>query len=258
MSKAIEFKGDAIGSLYFTKDLSKFKEITGNRTINLQHVRRITLSLKDNGMLMCPIIVNKYFQVIDGQHRLDSAREVGCGVYYIIDPDAGLKNIHVLNINQLNWSKKSFMEGYAKMGVVPYVKLKEFTERNPMFNLGTCVMLCSNGLTTSTYAMSHKFINTKEVFNEGTWKGRNFLDAQRNADKIKRMAVYFDKYKDSKFVSAILGAMLVDGFDYESFLHKLSLDPFKLKPCTTTGNYRILIEEIYNYKRRAQDRISLR
>ena len=64
-----------IGIVYYTKDLSIFKIIDGNRIPNLSHIRRISGSIKQNGVLMNPIIVNKSFEVIDGQHRLAAAKD---------------------------------------------------------------------------------------------------------------------------------------------------------------------------------------
>jgi hypothetical protein len=161
-----------------TKDLSIFKTISGNRPVNLQHVRRLAYSMKENGVLVNPIIVNEYGYVVDGQHRLEAAREVKGSIYYIIVNGYNLHEVHTLNLNQKNWAKKDYMLGYAEMGVESYIKLKEFHEANSDLILSSCISLCSNS-SGSTSGLSDKFgkrasklkkgyKNLAEVFEEGT------------------------------------------------------------------------------------------
>ena len=61
---------ELVNNVYLTSDLTKFKQITGNRPHNPQHVKRLTSSIKRYGVLQNPIIVNENMVVVDGQHRL--------------------------------------------------------------------------------------------------------------------------------------------------------------------------------------------
>jgi len=126
-------KGQEVNKVYKTSDLSIFKQIDGNRVPNLQHIKRLTESIRVYGMKCNPILVNENMEVIDGQHRLMAAKEAESFVYYIINNGYSLNEVHTLNLNQKNWTKKDFMEGYANMGVGSYVELKKFTEKNDDF-----------------------------------------------------------------------------------------------------------------------------
>ena len=251
-----------IGIVYYTQDLSIFKIIDGNRIPNLSHIRRISGSIKQNGVLMNPIIVNKSFEVIDGQHRLAAAKDQNTGIYYIIAPNYTLKEVHTLNLNQKNWTTKDYMQGYARMGVKPYIRLSEFYQINNDFTLTDCIAMCSNisggraANLAQKYRKSKNQINMKEVFEEGTWKGRDFKLAQTYADQIRAIKKYYDGYKRGTFVGTMLSLFSNDNFDYNRFMHKLEIQPGILHDCASRAQYKLLIEDIYNYKSR--EKVNLR
>jgi hypothetical protein len=67
---------------------------------------------------------------------------------------------------------------------------------------------------------------------------------------------YYNGYNRSTFVQALLGMFRIDEFDFTQFIKKLSIQGGKLIDCTSVTQYRLLIEEIYNYKSR--DKVNLR
>ena len=99
-------------------------------------------------------------------------------------------------------------------------------------------------------------MNIKEVFEEGTWKGKDFNLAQENADKLKMLKPYYDGYKRSTFISTMLGLFKNEKFDFFEFLNKLKLQTQKMEDCTSVSQYKLLIEDIYNYRRR--EKVNLR
>ena len=119
-----------VNKVYKTNDLSVFNQIKGNRPPNPQHIRRLADSIKTNGILQNPIIVNEKMDVIDGQHRLLAAKEANSSVFYIVVDGYELNEVQVLNLNQKNWTSKDFLEGYADMGIESYVKLRNFYKEN--------------------------------------------------------------------------------------------------------------------------------
>jgi len=133
-----QFNNQEVNKVYKTNDLSIFKQIAGNRVPNPQHIKRLKTSILQYGMLCNPILVNDKMQVIDGQHRLIASKEAESFIYYIILKDYSLSEVHTLNLNQKNWGKKDFMDGYADMGVESYIKLREFTNKNSDFSFGDC------------------------------------------------------------------------------------------------------------------------
>lgn len=253
---------EEVNKVYKTNDLSIFNQIKGNRPPNPQHIRRLSSSIKEYGILQNPIIVNENMDVIDGQHRLLAAKEANSGVFYIIVKGYKLDEVHVLNLNQKNWTKKDFLDGYAEMGIESYVKLRNFTRKNNEFNISDCIALCQNTTSGNNFSLSQKHRKDgsgkylKEIFQEGTWLGRDFKIAQDWADKLKMIKPYYEGYRRTVFIGAMIGLFKNDKFDFFEFLNKLKKQPNKMIDCSNVSQYRLLIEDIYNYRRR--NKVNLR
>lgn len=256
-------KGQEVNKVYKTYDLSIFKSINGNRVPNLQHIRRLTDSLKFHGMKCNPILVNEKMEVIDGQHRLQAAKNVNTFVYYIVVNGYKLEEVHTLNLNQKNWTKRDYMEGYADMGIESYIKLREFVQKNYDFSFTDCIVLCSNTTSSAgTYSLTDKYrkdgtrTNQAQVFEEGTWVGKDFDLAQQFAYKIRMVKPYFEGYNKSIFVCTMIGLLQNNLFDFSEFMHKVRLQPKALVDCANREQMRSLIEDIYNY--RSRNKVNLR
>ena len=247
-----------VNKVYRTNDLSTFKSIPGNRSINLQHVNRLIYSINKYGMKCNPILVNEELAVIDGQHRLAAAKNAGTFIYYIIVNGYSLTEVHTLNLNQKNWGKIDYMEGYADMGLEPYVKLREFALKNDDFSFSNCLALCSNVVMPSDeyLAGKSKLIIPKNVFEEGTWIGKDFDLAQDWANKIRMVGTYYDGYDRTVFIRAFIPLLYNDKFDFSEFMHKLRLQPSALVDCVKSDQYRTVIEDIYNW--RSRNKVNLR
>jgi len=244
-----------VNKVYQTNDLSTFKTLPGNRVPNLQHINRLIYSIKKYGMKCNPILVNERLEVIDGQHRLEAAKSAGTYVYYIIVPGYHLAEVHTLNLNQKNWAKTDYMEGYANMGIEPYVKLREFTLKNDDFSFSNCLALCSNVVMPGNeYLCLDRSLT--HVFEEGTWIGKDFNLAQDWANKIRMIGTYYDGYNRTTFIRAFISLLLNDKFDFSEFMHKLRLQPSALVDCVNADQYRTVIEDIYNW--RSRNKVNLR
>lgn len=245
--------------VYSTKDLEMFKNILGNRVPNLQHVRRLEASIKEHGMKCNPILVNENGEVIDGQHRLVAAKKCNSEIYFIILKGYGLSEVHTLNLNQKNWTKADFMNGYADIGVISYLNLKKFSEKNSDYTLSDCIAFCSNITSSGSMTISSKMRKGNQniqVFEEGTWLSRDMNLAQENADKLRLIKTYYNGYNRSIFVGTMLGLLLNSKFDFNEFMHKLRLQPTALVDCSNREQYKTLIEDIYNY--RSRNKVNLR
>jgi hypothetical protein len=257
--------GKEVNKVYQTSDLSIFKQIDGNRIPNLQHIKRLADSIRVYGMKCNPILVNERMEVIDGQHRLMAAKEAESFVYYIIIDGYSLNEVHTLNMNQKNWTKKDFMDGYANMGIESYIKLRNFIEKNDDFLFSDCIALCQNTSTSTSRYIVSQFSNGKknnlesknlQIFENGTWKNGDINLAQDFANKIRMIKSYYSSYNRSTFVGTMIGLLQKETFDFNDFMHKIRLQPTALVDCANREQYRTLIEDIYNYKSR--NKISFR
>lgn len=251
-----------VNKVYKTNDLSIFKTIDGNRIPNLQHINRLSESIRIYGMKCNPILVNEKFEVIDGQHRLIAAKQTNSFVYYILINGYSLDEVHTLNLHQKNWTKKDFMEGYANMGIESYIKLRNFIEKNDDFNFTDCVALTQNTSTSNGRSLTAQLRDGKlssknlQIFEAGTWKCGDIFLAQDWANKIRMIKPYYIGYNRTIFIGTMIGMFLNKNFDFNEFMHKLRLQPTALLDCSNREQYKTLIEDIYNY--RSRNKISLR
>jgi len=257
-------KGQEVNKVYKTNDLSIFKQIDGNRVPNLQHIKRLADSIRVYGMKCNPILVNERMEVIDGQHRLMAAKQAESFVYYIIVNGYSLNEVHTLNLNQKNWNKKDYMEGYANMGIESYIELRDFSIKNDDYCFNDCIALCQNttsGNTRSLFSQAHAKSNLKldgsaQIFEQGTWRTGDINIAQDMANKIRMIKPYYLGYNRTVFVGAMISLLLNELFDFNEFMHKLRLQPSAMVDCANRDQYRTLIEDIYNYKSR--NKVNLR
>jgi hypothetical protein len=249
-----------VNKVYKTNDLSIFKQIDGNRVPNLQHIKRLADSIRVHGMKCNPILVNEKMEVIDGQHRLMAAKETESFIYYIIVTGYDLHEVHTLNLNQKNWTKKDFMEGYANMGIESYIKLRDFSIKNDDISFNDCILLCSNTSGASgdfnKYKVLNPLLSKQEVFQEGTWNGKDFNLAQEWVDKMRIIKPYYLGYNRSVFIGTMITLLQKEIFDFNEFMHKIRLQPTAMVDCANRDQYRTLIEDIYNYKSR--NKVNLR
>jgi len=253
--------------ILFTTNLNWFKLHSVNReTIDVNsrnHIRKMSEDMKKNGFRFTePIVITikdkdgKYW-IIDGQHRWLAALKAGVGLYYVVDEDVKInkKSIFEAFLKYNNYKKMvrkgDYIHGYSEMGNENFTILKEFGDKYPMFSLTERMMLLQNsgGKHPST-----------ESFKNGKFDVANIKKAETWANNILQLKPYFEKgYNKSNFVRTILSIMeKKKEFKFDEFLHKVTVRPSSIHLCGDKRSYATMIEDIYNYKRRNEEKLNLR
>lgn len=121
-------------TIYVTTDYEKFKTLNYNRPIN--HLTKMSSSLsRTNKLYLHPIIVNKYFEIVDGQHRWAYAKEMQLPLYYVIDEYFEPSDLIAHNVTSSNWTSKDFAFFYATCNS------KDFP-LNQKINYSLCLEIC--------------------------------------------------------------------------------------------------------------------
>lgn len=233
-----------VNKVYKTSDLSIFKSLDGNRDVIQSHLKRLSASMSKN-RLFSPIIVNEKYEVIDGQHRLMSAKINNTEIEYIIVNGYGLKEVQILNANSKNWSSDDYMNGYCDLNNINYIKYRDFKNKYG-FGHSECQALLSGVMSTSM----------QPIFNSGEFKIKDLKLAIDNAEKIKMISEFYDGYKRRSFVLSLMYLFKNKDFIFTQFIQKLKIQPTALVDCTSSSSYLLLLEEIYNYKSR--NKVNLR
>ena len=72
-----------------TKDYGKFDFIKWNRSLSNSNLNRLETENKKNfQMHLFPIVVDKNFQIVDGQHRFQVCKTNKWDVYYVQDNES--------------------------------------------------------------------------------------------------------------------------------------------------------------------------
>lgn len=112
-----------------TTNYNLFKTIEGNRDLNPNHLAKLAMSVaKKNLLQYAPIMVNESMEVIDGQHRLEVARQSKLEIYYTIVPRARLDEVMELNTTLRNWKLTDFVNSMIVTGNKEMQYLRNFCE----------------------------------------------------------------------------------------------------------------------------------
>lgn len=98
-----------------TKDYSLFK-VAKNRSVNPKDVAKKRKSIAEIG-LQSPIIVNKRYEIVDGQHRFHALKELNLPVDYLVSYN-WKEEEHTATINntQKSWNTENWAEFRASQG----------------------------------------------------------------------------------------------------------------------------------------------
>ena len=130
---------EIIGKVYKTDDLSIFKILDGNRSVEKAREKKIHDSIVKNGYIHCPIIVNEKMEVIDGQGRLEALKKLGMPAEYIIFEGLTIKECIALNVYQTSWSFIDYIESYADRGDKSYEFLLHLINKYKELNAAICI-----------------------------------------------------------------------------------------------------------------------
>lgn len=236
-----------------TKNYDQFQKMVGNRGLDKKHLRKLRESiLRENQLSIHPIIVNKDMAVIDGQHRLEVAKELGVDIYYIQSDN--VSDLHLIegNANQKSWDVENYINYFA-------VK-----ERNESYIILKSLM-ASSGLKPKalmTLLIGSISPAILEFLKIGKFQFPKFTDPKVLIEFFLRFKSYvqdkkikpYSMFTNYNFTRSLRWIYLTCNFDQETFFKKLDLKWFDLKPQRTAEDWYKLLISIYNF--RNNDKIS--
>lgn len=230
-----------------------FKFRDDNRVLNEKHIRSLAKNMKENGWIpgsYC--VVNPKMETIDGQHRIKAAEKAGVPVRYTIEnvKSEVRKVIRGLNQDQKNWAFTDFIHTYVSDGNINYARLEAFMETYPDIRPTECMMMCLNSNSSPS----------REIFESGKFLIKDMRVADTWAKNVLLLKPYFENgYNKSIFVRALIKLFVgKPEFNFTEFLHKVELRPGSIHLCGTVEQYIDMIETIYNYRRKNEEKINLR
>lgn len=243
------------GSCYKTSDYSIFKKQSGNREVKASKIKNLEILVEKNGWLqhLCPIVINKSGEVLDGQHRLEFARSKKLEIVFMVS-DGGLQETQALNQTVAGkWNADDYMDSYIKLGKKEYEVYKSFKKE---FGLGhnICQVLLTNkrgiGFVSPAFNSGQLIIPD---YNKSVTKAKvikNFTRILKSGND-KLLSSVADK---REFQYALASLSEDERFDFDRLVYKSQIylqakGAFSLTTCPNKeSSFKEILVNIYNYK----------
>jgi hypothetical protein len=231
-------------SIYSTTDYDKFTTVRGNRIIKPLHLKKLKNAITNNNLLSAsPIIVNERMEVVDGQHRLQVAKDLKLPVYYMIVPGLKLKDVQTINANSHQWSADAYALSYVELGNPNYIKYVQFRDKYKFFHAEACAIL-SHG--------SEKKPN--QEFKDGLFVIKDYAMCEQIAQNILDFEPHYTGFRRRSFVRAMIKISRMPFYKHDVMMQKVRYQSTRLVDCVALNDYLLLLEQIYNYKNKDRAR----
>lgn len=231
-------------NVYKTFDYGKFQFMKGNREINENNLRELEKSVKIKQYII-PIVVNEYFQIINGQHRYTVFKKLRLPIYYIKIKGLALSDCQKLNSIGKHWIPDDYLSSYCSLGYREYLLFKEFREDFSFITMRVAQLMLS--ANRGTY-------NIATLFKEGKFRTKHYSISRDTAEKMKDFAD-FEPFLLSHFQTALYETIENVNYDHKKMISKAIMQKRKLTKELTTEDYKKSLSEIYNYKSRSREHI---
>lgn len=230
-----------------TKDFSIFKSVNFNRDKSKKHIKDVIKIIKKENLLhLHPILVNNSMEVIDGQHRLEAAKELDLEIFYI---QSDLSYAHILSSNliQKNASLIDVIKFYALKDAMPsYIFLYDAVLSLNMSAKGIIGLIfgtCLPALVEQIKDGKFQIPNDPTILNRYVESYQKFIEFVKSK-RITPQAMF----SNSKFTIAYRNLIMMNGFCEKTFMNKLDMRWFDLKPQISSKEWSRQLISIYNWK----------
>lgn len=249
-----------IGSIRKSADYSDFNFINVNRAVNrnTKTYKNLYAEIGDDQSMLGGIgIVDRYGNVIEGQHRLDICKRLNIDFEFKIGRNANLTQIKRINNNQTKWNFKTTLFSEIAAQNPNYIKYQEFWEKTK------AMFPNAKDLTHNVRKMFLSQKQENKGWNQGQYKIGNPLKAISIFKKYDPVRKYF-KGRQQEFAKAFMKAVLTNEYNQDRFLRSLvryvidieatkgnftaSLGYQTLDNPQTANECHKLINTIWNYK----------
>jgi hypothetical protein len=233
--------------VYMSTEYNKFKFIKENRAINSTHVDRLVKSITQKDAKI-PIIVDRDFNILEGQHRYEAYKKLSMPIHYVIRTTITMQDIRVMNSSTQKWKLTDFLLSYQKAGNEEY-KYLEWFHRTYKFGIRECLAMCLNTSGTSGPMV--------ERFKAGDFEVKDIEVAKIWAIRINAMKDYYSFYKKRTFIFAMLKMFTEPGFEWARLWSNVQRSSAVIKNQGSRNDFLVNLEQLYNHKTPRDKRIRI-
>ena len=235
------------GNTYQSDDYGIFKRLEGNRPVLNARINKIKVSVRKNGYIFNPIVVNEKYQIIDGQGRFEALKDLGVPIDFVVANGAGLEQCVALNASGSIWTMQDYIDSYCELGNENYIRLRELMEAFPTLTTQVKIIIIT-GLSA--------------IPNDTIKRGTLVIPesvvpvAKANLNYAVKFAGTFSRVKGTKnhyYYAVVFARQLeIDEKRLVSLIEKSVLDPAPSLKFAMDN-----ISDIYNKKLKPENRIYL-
>lgn len=227
-----------------TRDYRLFHRSAENRVVNVKKHKALERSMKRYGFLSCfPIVCyrdgNKKLVVKDGQHRLAIAETLGLPVFWV-EQDSDF-DVAVVNSTAKVWVMRDYAEKFSASGIQDYEEGLRFLDTHKL----------PVGITFALLSGCTNFSNIEQPFKNGLFKIKDRSWADAVASLYGPLTAMSSDCRNARFLEACMAVCRVKTFDVDRLLGGAARCRDKLVSYSTRDAYLVMLEEIYNFGRKA-------
>lgn len=259
-----ELTNDEGHQFWSTKDYDKFSRDAANRELVPDHVEELVEAIREKNLLReYPIVVDKDFCIIDGQHRWQVAKILGVSLYYIMTDRMSIDDVASTNSQRRGWSAVNYLHYYCVNGVADYISLREFWTSHDFLSLSACRLLTSGNAQRGDGSFEHgRFTISRMRLAEKAAdcllmlshyeirKEKKYLT--RNGTVKRLLEPKLNLHKRFQLVTAVLGMVSNAKYDPFHMENQVSSQGGVLRQCINAQSYLDLLTMIYNRNQRGK------
>lgn len=254
-NKEVVMKDATDKTIYCTTDHNKFSLLKYNRKIDQNNVyNKKKAILRKNQLETNPIKVTKNMEVIDGQHRLQAAKELGLPIYYMIVDDFEPEDLVEMHTIQSGWKIDDYLLNQVNRGNENYIKFQQIMFQYD-FSVRILLLWVSKksrvgDKCTGVYA---RFKGGEYVFDVDSDLHEKLCMVSRMIEVIRNNSFKIGRiYHDANFHNALKNLSNNKCFDREEMIKKFEQYFHLFHFCATTADFIECLLKIYNHKRHTE------
>lgn len=177
-------------------------------------------------------------EVIDWQHRLQALKQLWKTVHYIICKGYWIEEVQRLNTNAKNRQAIDYVDWYCELWNQNYIDFRNY--------------FMEHGVTITMWITMTMGDNWKSWIDFKNWKLK-WIDYQKANilwEQFTMFKKYYKWYNCKRFLKAFMKVREHPEYNHTEMMNKLEFQSLKMVDATTEKQYILLLEDIYNYKRR--------
>lgn len=220
--------------IYVTKNYAQFSRLVANRALDKNHLASLSQKiLAHNRLSDNEILVTTAYVVLDGQHRLEVAKNNALSIYYTFaDATEDVQAVQEINHNRLGWLSEDYLHSYIEMGKPEYVALQKFREEFPL----------GLSLTTLTELAMGQNWGMTTLFKKGAFKFRDLETARLQATVLLEIKphVTIGAWRDRDFIQAFMAMWNKEDVEIKQFLEQLVRSGWGIEAQVAKRDYLLL------------------